>query len=120
MKRILAFILIICHLNTALFQTQLAEQDKYDMHGKLVDDINSAAEFFSEVVMGNVDETPEDEDEDTGNDYQAVKTVDYYFLSALKVPLAPATHPINHVVSETEHFQLLEVSLDIPYPPPEA
>lgn len=119
MKRILAFILIICHLNTALFQTQLTEHDKYDMHGKLIDDINSVGEFFSEVIMGNIDETPEDEDEDNGYDYQTVKTIDYYFLSTVKTPLAPTSNPINHIISETEHFQLLEVSLDIPYPPPE-
>lgn len=120
MKRILAFVLIICYLNTALFQTQLVEVDRYDAKGLLVDDINSVGEFFDEVVMGNVDETPEDEDDDTGDDCQVVKTVDLFFQYHFKTIIAPVT--TQRVIHSSDDIVIpsLEVSIEIPYPPPEA
>jgi hypothetical protein len=51
--------------------------------GRQIDDINSILEYFDEVVLGNVDATPDDEDDDEAHYYQCLK-IDYYFHNKYK------------------------------------
>jgi outer membrane lipoprotein-sorting protein len=44
MKRVFAFIILLCHLNTSMFLPQIAEDDVFDANGKQVDDVNSVIE----------------------------------------------------------------------------
>jgi hypothetical protein len=43
MKKLLAFILLLSHMNTSMFLPQVPEDDIYDGNGNQVDDINSTA-----------------------------------------------------------------------------
>jgi hypothetical protein len=79
LRKVLAFILLISHMNTSMFLPQVVEQDAYDSTGQQVNDINSVWEFVDEEILGN-DSTPFDEDDDNGQNFHLVKTVDYSYI----------------------------------------
>lgn len=60
-----------------MFIPQMAEVDRYDPSGQQVDDINTLVEFIDQEVMGHYDNSPEDEDDDSGNPYHIIKIVDF-------------------------------------------
>jgi hypothetical protein len=68
------------HINTSLFTPVVDEQDNFNCYSRQVDDINSVIEYINEVILGNLDDTPEDEDDDQAHYYQVLK-FDYYFKS---------------------------------------
>lgn len=77
MKKVFAFILLLCHMNASMFLPQVPEDDVYDSNGVQVDDVNSVIEYI-EVAMG-YDTTPDDEDDDSGQNLHLVKNTDYNF-----------------------------------------
>ena len=77
LRKILATILLLNHLNTSMFIPQMAEVDTYDSFGTQVDDINTLVEYIDQQVLGHYDSTPEDEDDDSGQPYHIIKMVDY-------------------------------------------
>ena len=77
LRRILAFILLLNHLNTSMFIPQMSEVDIYDSNGNQVDDVNTLVEFIDQEVLGHYDSTPEDEDDDTERVYHLIKIDDY-------------------------------------------
>ncbi len=79
LKKLFAFTVLLAHINYAMFIPQLEETDSFDDMGVQVDDINSFSEFVDEVVLGNKDTTPEDEDNDNGFWLNTVKAEQYCF-----------------------------------------
>lgn len=79
MKRVTAFILLLCHMNTSMFLPQVAEDDQFDKNGNQIDDINTVTEYINQVVLGNKDTTPEDEDNDDGQNLHVSKTIEYSY-----------------------------------------
>jgi hypothetical protein len=80
LKKILAYILLFAHINTSMFIPQMDEEvDTYDSAGNQVDDINTLIEFIDQDVLGHYDNSPEDEDDDTGRPLHAIKIVDYSY-----------------------------------------
>ena len=77
MKRLVAFILLLCHMNTSMFLPQMAEEDVYDANGNQVDDINSVVEYIR-VSLG-YDHTADDEDDDAGQNFHLAKSLDYVY-----------------------------------------
>ena len=77
MKKALAFILLMCHINASMFLPQIAEDDVYDSSGKQVDDINSVIEYF-QVALG-YDHHADDEDDDNGQNFHVTKNVEYNY-----------------------------------------
>jgi hypothetical protein len=71
MKKLLAFILLLSHLNTSMFIPQTEEQDISFKNGFQRDDINSVVEYI-EVALGK-DKTSDDEDDDQGQVFHIVK-----------------------------------------------
>ena len=79
-KKLLACILLFAHLNTSMFIPQMDEEvDVYDSAGNQVDDINTLIEYIDQDVLGHSDNTPEDEDDDTGRPLHVIKIVDYSY-----------------------------------------
>ncbi|MEO5942243.1 MAG: hypothetical protein ABIP30_04820 [Ferruginibacter sp.] len=119
MKKLIAFILIISHMNTSMFLPQVPEDDQYDANGHQLDDINSVVEFV--LVKAGVDKTADDEDDDTGQNFHMVKVVDNYFQ--------PVFCEINNKDSTNEnikkHFPeykmgcMINISPEIITPPPD-
>lgn len=77
LRKILAIILLINHLNTSMFIPQMAEVDYYDSMGNQIDDINTLVEYIDQNILGHPDYSPEDEDDDSGQPYHIVKIMDY-------------------------------------------
>jgi hypothetical protein len=103
-----------------MFLPQLAERDTYDMAGQQTDDINSLIEFINQVVLGNKDDSPEDEDDDSEEHFLVIKSVDLYCeqsITALQVFhfLIPAQKFPTYC-----HSIILEAAYDILSPPPKA
>lgn len=120
MKKCLAFILLLSHMNTSMFLPQTPENDVFDRSGQQVDDINSVVEFLC-VKLG-YDHTCDDEDNDSGQYFHVVKTTDYNFtqsftniadnISAISVEDLPCS--FLYVESN-----LTPIALDIIVPPPD-
>jgi hypothetical protein len=99
---------------------QVAEVDSYDTAGLQRDDINSVYEYIDQVLLGNLDATPEDEDDDSGRNFFLPKMLDLY--RSKEVILTPDFKPRN--VKNT-YPSLREPNLrarftEIIAPPPEA
>lgn len=88
-----------------MFLPQSAGTDIVDTKGKQNDDINSVIEYIDQIVLNNHDTTPEDEDQDNGNNgqnFSYAKTVDYY-------------HQINFIEIEVPVVVLQPVTPENPY-----
>lgn len=72
MKRFLAFLLIVSHMNTSMFLPQAPEQDVYDANGNQLDDITSIVELVR-VKLG-WDHRADDENNDNGQNFHIVNT----------------------------------------------
>jgi len=119
MKKIFAFILLLCHMNASMFLPQVAEDDVYDKNGIQEDDINSVLEYFS-VALG-YDTTPDDEDDDSGQNFHLAKTVEYSYQQQFLIIEQPEFKEITeHNFAEYQQAKIQPVSFDIVTPPPEA
>lgn len=78
LRKVLAFLLLLSHMNTSMLLPQVTEQDAYDSTGQQINDINSVVEFVNEVILGHHN-PPIDEDDDNGQNFHLVKMVDYAF-----------------------------------------
>ena len=118
MKKLLAFILLLSHMNTSMFLPQVMEDDVYDSNGQQRDDINSVVEFIA-VKLG-YDHTPDDEDDDNGQNFHPVKVNDYSFQQPVIVLniLDPETSNNKEYPPYLEH-KVSSPFFDIQSPPPD-
>lgn len=119
MKKLLAFILLLSHMNTSMFLPQEPEDDQYDANGSRIDDVNSVTEFIA-VYLG-YDHSADDEDDDSGQHFHLVKAFDYTFEQHYSlVEKAPVADNRNNQFPEYITAPLQVVIKDIITPPPEA
>ena len=122
MTRLIAFIILLSHLNFTMFIPSVDEFDMYYANGSMVDDINSVQEYLDEVFLGNIDTTPEDEDQDKPGDLQ-VRTLEYVFyysprfIEYVSQPIVQKTTILFSPFNMPKH---LGPSYDIISPPPQA
>jgi hypothetical protein len=120
MKQLFTFIVLLCHINFMMFFPTMEEHNVYAANGVMVDEINSVCEFVSQSVLGEKDDTPEDEDDDEPDFYQ-VKGGDFYFHT-----VASEIKSLNIPVSSNVYYpglaqkKLIPLFYDIIVPPPEA
>lgn len=79
LRKSIAVILLLCHINTSMLLPQVAEDDLYAANGQQVDDINTLTEYVDQVILGNKDKTPEDEDDDNGQNFTAIPFYTYTY-----------------------------------------
>ena len=60
-----------------MFIPHLDERDIYDNNGRQMDDINTVAEYIDQVLLDHPDNIPEDEDDDSAQNFSA-DHIDYY------------------------------------------
>lgn len=107
-------------MNNSMFLPQVAEDDQYDAQGRQIDDINSLAEYINQVILGNHDDTPEDEDDDDGQNFHLVKTTEYRYYQ-----LFTETQQDKFVVEVPQTFiefvqsPVENIYFDIITPPPD-
>jgi len=103
-----------------MFLPQVAEDDQYDTAGRQMDDINSVSEYIDQVILGNEDPTPEDEDADNGQNFHIVKTVEYnHQQTSISIQRAAFIEIGIHEFSEYMLPQLSLPTLDVATPPPD-
>jgi hypothetical protein len=118
MKRFLAFVLLLSHMNTSMLLPQVPEDDVYDANGNQVDDINSVVEYV--MVKLGLDHHADDEDDDSGQNFHVITDFQYTF--------EPYSTTIDRTYSNgqemifRDYFQskIPSVSYDILVPPPKA
>ncbi|MGN6533912.1 MAG: hypothetical protein ACTHK0_19380 [Ginsengibacter sp.] len=118
MRRLLAFILIISHMNTSMFFPQVPEQDVYDCKGNQLDNITSIVEWVR--VKTGFDHTADNENSNRAQNLHPVKafqyTSDNYFTK-----VGDKYSAVVHVhYAEYPHSKIPSVSYDILIPPPKA
>ena len=120
MKNLLAFLVLLSHMNFTMFIPQVDEIDHCNAQGKQEDDINSLYEYIDQIVLGNQDDTPEDEDDDQSRTFNLSK-IDQYPFSRLVVTIK---NPSEFNLKNTYPLYLLKglpsVFFEIQSPPPEA
>lgn len=117
MRRFVAFILLLSHMNTSMFLPQVPEQDVYDAKGNQLDDITSIVELVR-VKLG-YDHHADDENDDSGQNFH-VPHFEYTF--------EPFSEEIKHdfIIKKSDQFpdhheqKIPSVSYDIIVPPPKA
>lgn len=103
-----------------MFLPQVAEDDQYDTSGRQMDDINSVSEYIDQVILGNEDPTPEDEDADNGQNFHIVKTVEYsHQQTYISIQRTAFIEIRTHEFSEYMLPQLSLPTLDVATPPPD-
>jgi hypothetical protein len=118
MKRFLAFILLLCHMNASMFLPQISEDDVFDANGKQLDDVNSVIEYF-QVALG-CDHHVDDEDDDNGQNFHLVKNVEYNFQQTFfTIESAVVTSTASPAFYHGDEDSFQTVALDIITPPPD-
>ncbi len=118
MKRTLAFILLLCHMNASMFLPQIAEDDVYDANGKQADDINTVIEYF-QVALG-YDHHPDDEDDDNGQNFHLIKNIEYNCQQAgIVIEHKDFFTIVPQLFYDTDEAAFQSLSSDIITPPPE-
>jgi hypothetical protein len=121
MKQLGIYILILLHLNVALFP-QLDEVDVYDVKtGRQIEDINTVFEWFG-VSLG-YDTDADDEDDDNGDERQIIKTVSFICAKITNFNDF-ITQQIIFFACENKYFEFISpkiyaISFEIVAPPPE-
>lgn len=98
---------------------QLKELDSYDENGRQIDDINSLVEYFSQVVLNKIDNTPEDEDDDNARNYNYVQNIFIYNFYSSEISLFNSPEE-KTFFSEYTADKISSISFDIIIPPPKS
>ncbi|MEO5649296.1 MAG: hypothetical protein ABIR03_05150 [Ginsengibacter sp.] len=118
MKRLLAFILLLSHMNTSMFLPQVPEVDTYDANGNQLDDINSIVEYVM-VKMG-LDHHADDEDSDNGQNLHLVTGFQYTFEPFFTQIHKDYSENKSNFFPEYSQSKISFISYDIIVPPPKA
>lgn len=116
MKRLLAFILLLSHMNTSMLLPQAPEEDVYDGNGNQLDDITSIGELI--MVKLGIDHHADDENDDQGQNFHLVKAFEYCFqpvFSELNSGILIMKPSMAGVYKENK---IPDICFDIILPPP--
>lgn len=102
-----------------MFLPQVAEVDIVNTQGQYRDDINSIAEYVC-VILG-YDHTPDDEDDDSGQNFHLVNACDYFYQQeVVLLETKKYTNLANPVYTDYKQGKLSNPFLEIIAPPPKA
>ncbi len=119
MKKLLAFILLLSHMNTSMLLPQAPEDDVFDKMGNQLDDTNSIVELV--MVKLGIDHHADDEDDDQGQNFHLVKIFEYCFQ-----PVFSEINDNGFAIDKKAMFGIYKenkipnISFDIIIPPPKA
>ncbi|MEO6682601.1 MAG: hypothetical protein ABIN48_07220 [Ginsengibacter sp.] len=115
MKRLVAFLLLISHMNTSMFLPQVPQDDVFDEHGNQLDDLNSIVEVI--MVYLGIDDVADDEDADNGQNFNMANPpcITPPYSSEINNPLIDEKD-INYSISSKSVIALM--AYDVILPPP--
>jgi hypothetical protein len=119
LKKPLAFLLLISHINFFMFIAQVDEVDAYAADGHRINDINSLAEYINDVVLHNQDKPRDDEDDDNARYFHPGNLADYslgqpVIVSGLKIGEEVREKSFPRVNDQNIH----SIFYDVITPPP--
>ena len=121
MKKVLAFLLLLSHINTSMFFPVVEEQDVYDKNGVLQNDINSVVEFVDQEILGHKQDPTNDEDDDQPHFFHMVKGFDYCFSQPeIKMDEKDQQDSNAKSFSFRPENRWKSITLDILVPPPKS
>jgi hypothetical protein len=117
-QRVIAFFLLLLHINGSMLLPQVDETDAY-CNGEQVDDINSFVEYFEQEVLDIPDDTPEDEDDDKGQEFRLLQVGSDICEHKIQSTLLkiPVTEKQNNSFRNPPE-KILAIHFDILTPPP--
>jgi len=119
MKKALAFLVLLVHMNTSMLLPQMPELDIYDASGEKQDDINSVVEYIRSAF--GYDNTSDDEDDDNGQTFHIAKTFGYYFVQPVTIAQERKLAKRNiRYFTEYKPGKIKVIPIDIITPPPDA
>ncbi|HEU5366263.1 MAG TPA: hypothetical protein VFU62_12065 [Hanamia sp.] len=117
MRRLLAFILLLSHMNTSMFFPQVPEQDVYDSKGNQLDNITSIVEWVR--VKTGSDRTADNENGDRAQNLHQVKDFQYTFdPTSFTRNIHSHYKLVNIHYPEYRSSKITSVAYDILVPPP--
>ncbi|MEO6820546.1 MAG: hypothetical protein ABI266_07800 [Ginsengibacter sp.] len=117
MRRVLAFFLLINHINTSMLLPQVPEVDVYDANGNQLDDINSVFEYV--MVNLGLDHHADDEDDDCGQNFHAAFYPQYTFNPFYSDIIRDYQITTRNLFPEYSQYKITNISYDIIVPPPQ-
>ncbi|MEP7251834.1 MAG: hypothetical protein ABI683_05620 [Ginsengibacter sp.] len=119
MKKLLAFFLLVSHMNTSMFLPQVPETDLFDASGNQLDDINSVTEFI--MIKLGIDHHVDDEDDDSGQVFHPIKTANFYFqVTCSEIKTRGIIADCSNTFSEFKVDKIPDLSTDVIIPPPKS
>ncbi|HSV09366.1 MAG TPA: hypothetical protein VLI68_01260 [Hanamia sp.] len=119
MRKFLAFILLLSHMNTSMFFPQVPEQDVFDRKGNQLDNITSIVEWVR--VKTGLDHTADNENDNRAQNLHQVKDFQYTFdPTAFTKNIACYYQLLNIHYAEYRYSKIPSVTYDILIPPPKA
>ncbi|MEO8720780.1 MAG: hypothetical protein ABI297_09525 [Ginsengibacter sp.] len=118
MRRLLALILLVSHMNTSLFLPQAPEVDVYDVNGNQLDDVTSIIELIR-VQLG-YDHHADDENNDSGQNFHVVNFYEYRFQTFYTEIKKEPRINIQDGFYDRNESKIPSISYDILVPPPKA
>lgn len=119
MRRLLAFIVLISHMNTSMFFPQVPEKDIFDSRGNQIDNITSIVEWIR--VETGLDHTADNENGNRAQNLHPVKDFQYTFdPTTFTKTIGCYSQPINIHYAEYLNSKIPVLSYDIIIPPPKA
>ena len=116
-RKYLLYFLLINILNTAFFPGENLDDNPLDGLEEVgQEEFNTIVEYLIEDLLGHVDQTPEDEDDDAPDTVKFEKQVDPFYLSCFKMEFTPIKESIVY-----SSFYLSRANifcLEIHAPPP--
>jgi len=122
MLKTIAYILLFIHINTSMFVPVVEEKDVFDARGRQIDDINTFFEFVDQVILGNTDLIPQDEDDDLPHYFTGSTSVSYYISPQEQIVCSnnePTTRELAVAYPLLPVQKTSSVAYDILTPPPE-
>ena len=116
MRRVLAFILVISHMNTSMFFPQVPEQNVYDSKGNQLDNITSIVEWVR-VKIG-VDHTADNENDNRAQNLHPVNNLQYTSDTYSTKVSSGYSELVNLHYAEYPKSRISLLSYDIVVPPP--
>ena len=114
--KLIAFIVLLSHINFSMFIAQIDEVDVFDKNGQQREDVNSLVEYLASTF--HIKHKPiKDSDDDNARYFHVVK------LPSCIIPLPILAKEDNFGLSDKSfplyiEKKLIRVSLDIQGPPP--
>ncbi len=118
MRRLLAIVLLVSHMNTSMFFPQVPEQNVYDSKGNQLDNITSIVEWVR-VKIG-VDHTADNENGNRAQNLNPVKNLQYTSDTYFTKVATEYSKLVNLHYVEYPKSSIPVLSYDIIVPPPKA